>query len=220
MFPHGSFCLTGWSGIFLSASLYAFSSFFFCCCSAAICSSLFCPSLPPPPCPPIRFRFWACAGTVSTAIIAAIAKALISTIHTRKHLEANVQLRQIRDLERHPRSALALRRSFGRECSRRGSSDIAGRRRRNIARADLYRLTCIPDDAACNVVDSLGCPVAPGSVNGLCVTWIHHIAWRSGGDDGPGDHSATDDTGGNARPPSPSPASPLGGDIRRSCGQR
>src|SRR5262249_42863573 len=90
---------------------------------------------------------------------------------------------------RHPRSALALRRSFGRECSRRGSSDIAGRRRRNIARADLYRLTCIPDDAACNVVDGLGCPVAPGSVNGLCVTWVHHIAWRSGGNDGTGDHA-------------------------------
>src|SRR6516164_1420184 len=61
MFSHGSFGLTGLSGIFLSASLYAFSSFFFCCCSAAVCSSLFWPSLPPPlPCP-----IWACAGTAS-----------------------------------------------------------------------------------------------------------------------------------------------------------
>src|SRR5215813_5193959 len=68
MFPHGSFCLTGWSGIFLSASLYAFSSFFFCCCSAAVCSSLFLPSLPPPlPCP-----IWACAGAASPTIIAQI----------------------------------------------------------------------------------------------------------------------------------------------------
>ena len=41
----------------------------------------------------------------------------------------------------------------------------AGRRRRNIARADLSRSAGIADKAACNVVDRLGCPVAPGSVH-------------------------------------------------------
>src|SRR5262245_37575150 len=90
MLDQGSFCLAGASGIFLSASLYAFSSFFFFCCSAAICSSLFCPSLPPPP--PLPRPIWAWAGTVSTAIITAIVKALISTTHTRKHLKANVEI--------------------------------------------------------------------------------------------------------------------------------
>src|SRR5262249_26980169 len=57
-------------------------------------------------------------------------------------------------------------------------------------RADLYRLARIADDTACNVVDRPGCPIAPGSVNRLCVAWVHHIAWRSGGDDATCDHSA------------------------------
>src|SRR5215831_12385359 len=96
MFPHGSFCLTGWSGIFLSASLYAFSSFFFCCCSAAVCSSLFLPSLPPP----LPFPIWACAGTASTAIIAAIMKVLISVVPygQETHGKLAFELWQIRHL--------------------------------------------------------------------------------------------------------------------------
>src|SRR5215831_1567937 len=101
MFPHGSFCLTGWSGIFLSASLYAFSSFFFCCCSTAVCSSLFWPSLPSPlPCP-----IWACAGTASIAIIAAIMKVLISVLPygQETHGELTFKLWQIRHLDLHNR---------------------------------------------------------------------------------------------------------------------
>src|ERR1700746_359477 len=99
MFPHGSFCLAGCSGIFLSASLYAFSSFFFCCCSTAVCSSLFLPSLPPLP-PPLPCPIWACAGTASTAIIAAIIKVLISVIsHDEEtHGKLTFELWQIRHL--------------------------------------------------------------------------------------------------------------------------
>src|SRR6516164_6529365 len=101
MFSHGSFGLTGLSGIFLSAFFYAFSSFFFCCCSAAVCSSLFWPSLPPPlPCP-----IWACAGTASTTIIAAIMKVLISVIpHGQEtHGKLPSKLWQIRHRDLHNR---------------------------------------------------------------------------------------------------------------------
>src|SRR6516164_10587392 len=101
MFSHGSFGLTGLSGIFLSASLYAFSSFFFCCCSAAVCSSLFLPSLPPP----LPFPIWACAGTASPAIIAAIMKVLISVVPygQETHGRLTFKLWQIRHLDFHNR---------------------------------------------------------------------------------------------------------------------
>src|SRR6516164_5768941 len=97
MFSHGSFGLTGLSGIFFSASLYAFSSFFFCCCSVAVCSSLFWPSLPPP----LPFPIWACAGTASPAIIAAIMKVLISVVPygQETHGRLTFKLWQIRHLE-------------------------------------------------------------------------------------------------------------------------
>src|SRR5262249_54877839 len=97
MLDQGSFCLAGASGIFLRASLYAFSSFFFFCCSAAICSSLFCPGLPPPP---LLRPICAWAGTVNIAIIAAIAKALIAATNNRKRLEQTLNLRRTQRYER------------------------------------------------------------------------------------------------------------------------
>src|SRR6266446_5694833 len=48
-------------------------------------------------------------------------------------------------------------------------SGIAGWRRSGIARAHLYRLAHVADDAARTVVDRLRCPVAPGPVNRLGV---------------------------------------------------
>src|SRR5262245_53022725 len=112
MFPHGSFCLTGWSGIFLSASLYAFSSFFFCCCSAAVCSSLFWPSLPPLP-PPLPCPIWACAGTASRTISAAIMKVLISVVPygQETHVTLAFELWQIRHLDFRNRPPAIVRQS-------------------------------------------------------------------------------------------------------------
>ena len=91
--------------------------------------------------------------------------------------------------------------SLGRQLSGRRRSDIGGRRRCDIAWADLHRLPCKTDDAAIAVVDRRGRPIAAGSVNRLGVTWVHHIAGRPGGNDGAGNNRAADDAGGNARPP-------------------
>jgi hypothetical protein len=94
-----------------------------------------------------------------------------------------------------------------------------GLTRWTIARADLHRPTCIADDAAPRIVDRPGHPVAPGPVYRLPVASVHHIARRPRGNDRAADDDAPDDAGCNARPPTPSPASPLGRGICRCRGQ-